>query len=131
MYKRTPLQLLNQAIEDHPDTTFAVKLGPVCVGMFGHAPHGVDGSVWMVGADALTSNPRRFMRAVKEWWPRITSQYRMVFNFIGEENTLHRNWLAHMGCQFSPVMPSTTGREAGLMRYFSYVFPARSNLARG
>jgi hypothetical protein len=129
MHRATPLQLLLSSIESNPDNTFAVRIGPVCVGMFGHTAHGEDGMVWMVGADALTSNRRRFMRAVKEWWPRVTQQYRMVFNFVSEENTLHRKWLTHMGCQFSPPIVSS-GRDPGLMRYFSYVSPTRSRPVR-
>lgn len=103
---------------DLSDEAWAVMLGKKCVGLFGHRAVGkVDGVVWMVGSPELTNNHRRFARAAREWWPRITNRYESVYNFVWERNEVHQRWLRHLGCHFYPAV--RMGR--GLFRMFKYV----------
>jgi hypothetical protein len=73
------------------------------VGMFGCVP---DGTVWLLGADALVQPPlvRQFLRECRRYVDALP--YPLLHNLVDERNTVHIRWLQWMGFTFigEPVL---------------------------
>lgn len=66
-------------------------------GMFGCVP---DGTVWLLGADALIQPPlrRQFLRECRRYVDALP--YPLLHNYVDERNTVHIRWLQWMGFTF-------------------------------
>lgn len=73
------------------------------VGMFGCVP---DGTVWLLGADALVQPPlvRQFIKECRKYVDALP--YPLLHNLVDERNTVHIRWLQWMGFTFigEPVL---------------------------
>lgn len=61
----------------------------------GH-PH-PDGSVWLLGTDAVPMFGRQFLRYSKTWLDELAMRYRVLGNMVDIRNTTHVRWLKWLG----------------------------------
>lgn len=83
------------SIVDHEDNAQA---------MFGVVPHPTNpdfGYIWLLGSDALTEQPYRFLRHSGDWLKQLSEGFLIIGNAVDKRNTVHIKWLKWLGFIFS------------------------------
>jgi len=69
--------------------------------LFGIAPiSGNVGAIWLLGTDAIDTNPITFLRWSRRFLPFLIQPYDMVCNLVYAGNTVHIKWLRWLGFVF-------------------------------
>lgn len=95
------------------------NLQPAC--MFGVVPSsllGGSGAVWMIGTDTLVAHQMTFLRHCRGELARLQLVYRHLWNFVADDNTLAKRWLAWLG--FHLFAPQPFGFEGFPFRFFEW-----------
>tara|TARA_R100001509_G_scaffold74845_2_gene41854 strand:+ start:2182 stop:2637 length:456 start_codon:yes stop_codon:yes gene_type:complete len=58
------------------------------------------GAIWLLGTDAIDTNPIAFLRWSRRFLPFLLEPYDMVCNLVHAENTVHIKWLRWLGFAF-------------------------------
>ena len=79
-------------VASRPDGTLLALYG---VGGCGELPR--LGIPWMVGTDAMLSYRKALIRDARKWIEKKLDTYTILSNHVDSRNTVHINWLKHMG----------------------------------
>lgn len=60
----------------------------------------VDGSIWLLGSDAISIFSRQFLRHSRTWTTEVSSSYSCVGNIVDMRNYVHVRWLKWLGFTF-------------------------------
>lgn len=58
------------------------------------------GFPWMMCTDVTTKHPKGFLRLSRKWVEGISNIYRVLINFVHDENTTHKRWIKWAGFEF-------------------------------
>lgn len=90
---------------------------PVCI--FGIVRNGAfsdEGTIWMLGTDAVEKNSIRFLRNCREQVEKMTKGFRRVSNFCHAENKTTLKWLEWLGFAVLDARPA--GRHEDMFHLF-------------
>jgi hypothetical protein len=92
-----PVDALRESAEKSVPSCTIIGNDGTIAGMFGCVP---DGTVWLLGSDALIQNPlrRQFLKECRRYVDALP--YPLLHNVIDERNTVHIRWLKWMGFTF-------------------------------
>lgn len=96
---------------------------PVC--MFGVGPVSVlagRGAPWLLGTDKIERFPRTFLRRCRRCVQRMLTVYPLLENFVHEENTVSKQWLAWLGFELADAPVTIVG--GAQFRYFKMEAPS-------
>lgn len=77
--------------------------------VLGNSSGGTIGAIWLLGTDAIDTNPITFLRWSRNFLPFLIQPYDMVCNLVHAKNTLHIKWLRWLG--FSVIRQVEHGPE--------------------
>lgn len=97
---RDPVDVLRMSAEESVPSCTVVGASGRVAGLFGAVPSAPStGVVWLLGSDELTQGPtlRAFLRQCHGYLNTLHALYPILYNCIDERNSVHINWLKHMG----------------------------------
>jgi hypothetical protein len=94
----TPVDGLRVSIENSDEAWFVTRPdgSPILVAGVGDDMLGV-GIPWMLGTPLVTQYGKSVVKLGREWVQRWTDKYNYLWNFADSRNTVHLNWLSHIG----------------------------------
>ena len=97
-----PSKLLENTINEHPNTTYTIEVKGLAIAMFGVVPYQENiGVIWLVGTDEMVKVKIPFLRNCRFWLDALSGLYPVLFNVVSKENKLHITWLKWMGFEFT------------------------------
>lgn len=73
---------------------------PICIFGIGGDGQGY-GIPWMIGTDEMIKHRKALIRDARNWIERQLKRYPILYNYADGRNTVHINWLRHMGFTIS------------------------------
>jgi hypothetical protein len=105
-WRMTPEKALAIGLEQSTHVYTAFTDRPLA--MFGVVPISMissDGSVWLIGTNAILENRRAFLSASKPEAHMLMQRYRSLSNWVDSHNRLALRWLQWLGFQIEPASP--------------------------
>lgn len=75
---------------------------PICIFGIGDDTQG-NGIPWMIGTDEMIKHRKALIRDARKWIDRQLEEFPLLWNYADARNTVHLNWLRHMGFEISMV----------------------------
>jgi len=100
-----PIQVLLRAYLYSARYCYSVVLDNKVVGMFGITKlrDGV-GIPWLLGSNVLTQFPLAFHKETKEYLDKFMKEFKVLFNYVDQRNTIAIKWLKILGFTFTKLI---------------------------
>ena len=73
---------------------------PVCIHGVARGRHDGHGHPWMMGTEGIESRPKSYLKLSKIALNKMHESYETLTNFVMKKNTVHVNYLRHLGFEF-------------------------------
>ena len=75
---------------------------PICIFGIGDDMQG-NGIPWMIGTDEMIKHRKALIRDARKWINDQLEVYPLLYNYADSRNTVHINWLRHIGFTVSDI----------------------------
>lgn len=100
---KPPRDVLRESVECSEEATVAWwdDRPQAVFGVAEWQPDPTIGVAWLLGTDAVRTNPREFLRGSREWIAQWAERYRALFNLVSLHHVRAQRWLMWLG--FEPI----------------------------
>lgn len=96
-----PLEALILSLQVSEECNAIMNDEEEIVGLFGVATVDEDlGSPWLLGADGIKQIATEFIQGSHSWIEEVQARYKILFNYVHEENEVAIKWLKKLGFNF-------------------------------
>lgn len=115
-----PKTALSFSIQNSDKAYIAFRSDGTPLSIFGVGGSEESGGIpWMVATDELKRSAKDFIRLARVWIKGWMQEYNTLSNYVDARNTVHINWLTHMG--FTVVEePHYIGKDPDVPFYFFF-----------
>jgi hypothetical protein len=102
---RPAIEALRDGVAWSADPCAVIEAGSP-IALFGVVDQGDgSGSPWLLGSDRIVANWFEFARRSSVELARVREPWPFLWNYVHDENTLHKRWLGWLGFDFVHLEP--------------------------
>jgi len=96
-----PVRALCRSIAESTEA-FTIMLDGVPCGLAGYVQTAPNAAcVWLLGTPLLVAHRKAFLRGCLREMARVLYKFDIIYNWVSESNTLHKEWLTWMGARWA------------------------------